>query len=165
MVRTAVYDQLSLARRAVLHAKAARLVDDEAESLRHRVSATHGVEPALIADLEDYATREAARGAWASTGSTLAIISRLSPTKSARQQLLVRAVNAMIAGGDLIRAKPYAQQIMSMRPSPRSDATLGHLAILSGDPAEAERRLGSAWRGVDLPRIPTSRQASPNATR
>jgi hypothetical protein len=55
----------------------------------------------------------------------------------------------MIAGGDLIRAKPYAQQIMSMRPSPRSDATLGHLAILSGDPAEAERRLGSAWRGVD----------------
>jgi DNA-binding NarL/FixJ family response regulator len=149
MVRTAVYDQLSLARRAVLHAKAARLVDDEAESLRHRVSATHGVEPALIADLEDYATREAARGAWASTASTLAIISRLSPTKSARQQLLVRAVNAMIAGGDLIRAKPYAQQIMSMRPSPRSDATLGHLAILSGDPAEAERRLGSAWRGVD----------------
>ncbi len=154
MVRTAVYDQLSLARRAVLHAKAARLVDDEAESLRHRVSATHGVEPALIADLEDYATREAARGAWASTASTLAIISRLSPTKSARQQLLVRAVNAMIAGGDLIRAKPYAQQIMSMRPSPRSDATLGHLAILSGDPAEAERRLGSAWRGVDQTQDP-----------
>ena len=111
MTRAAVYDQLPLTRRAELHAAAARLVDDEADSLRHRVAAAHGPEPTLVADLENFASREASRGAWASAASTLAVISRLSPSKSVRQQLLVRAVDAMVAGGDLVRAKPYAAEI------------------------------------------------------
>ena len=81
------------------------------DSLRHRVAAARGPDPTLVADLENYATREASRGAWASAASTLAVISRLSPSKSVRQQLLVRAVDAMVAGGDLVRAKPYAAEI------------------------------------------------------
>ena len=159
MTRAAVYDQLPLARRAELHAAAARLVDDETDSLRHRVAAGRGHDPTLVADLENYATREASRGAWASAASTLAVISRLSPSKSIRQQLLVRAVDAMVAGGDLVRAKPYAGEIAGFAASARRDATLGHLAILDGNPIEAEHQLRTAWLNLDKtlePDLPAS---------
>ena len=159
LIRAAVYDQLPLTRRAELHTGAARLVEDEGEALQHRVAAARGPEPALIADLESYAAREASRGAWASAASTLAVISRLSPSKSVRQQRLVRAVDAMVAGGDLVRAKPYAHEIAGLAPTARRDATLGHLAILSGDPTEAEQRLATAWRILDKtadPDLPAS---------
>lgn len=159
MTRAAVYDQLPLARRAALHAGAARLVEDEPESLQHRVAAARGPDPTLVADLESYATREASRGAWASAASTLAVISRLSPSESVRQQLLVRAVDAMVAGGDLVRAKPFVAEIAGFAPSARRDATLGHLAILDGNPAEAEKQLRAAWINLDKtlePDLPAS---------
>ena len=112
-----------------------------------------------MADLESYATREASRGAWASAASTLAVISRLSPSESVRQQLLVRAVDAMVAGGDLVRAKPFVAEIAGFAPSARRDATLGHLAILDGNPAEAEKQLRAAWINLDKtlePDLPAS---------
>ena len=39
-----------------------------------------------------------------------------------------------------------SQKIMSFPAGALRDGTLGHLAVLSGDPAEAEARLGAAWR-------------------
>jgi ATP/maltotriose-dependent transcriptional regulator MalT len=148
MIHAALYDHMSWSRRARLHREAAAIVEDEAEALRHRVAAANGPEPGLIEDLEAFAAREAARGAWASAASTLAMTSRLSPTLAARRQLLTRAVDAMTAAGDLVRARPYIPEIMSLPEGALRDGTLGHLAVLSGDPAEAEARLRAAWRST-----------------
>ena len=50
---------------------------------------------------------------------------------------------------------PTPRKSPGFEPSARRDATLGHLAILNGDPAEAEQRLGPPGSTSTRPSIPT----------
>ena len=54
---------------------------------------------------------------------------------------------------------PIAGEIAGFAPSARRDATLGHLAILDGNPTEAEQQLRTAWLNLDKtlePDLPAS---------
>jgi DNA-binding CsgD family transcriptional regulator/tetratricopeptide (TPR) repeat protein len=151
LVRAAVYEQLTSARRAELHAAAAVLLSDEnlAEALQHRVLATPGTDDQLVAELEHFAHAESARGAWASAASALVTASHRCAQRRKREQLMLRAVDAMVASGDLVRAYSFADDVMALPPGALRDSTLGYLAVLSGHSSEADERLRSAWECVE----------------
>ena len=149
LVQAAVYEQLGPVKRVRLHTAAAGLVEDEASALRHRVMAVTTPDPELVADLDAFAGREAALGAWAGAAWALLEASRLSPDRANREQLLLRAVDAMIGAGDLIQAEAFARDAVAFAPGVLRNATLGYLTVLRGKPDEAERLLRSAWKRID----------------
>ena len=89
LVQAAVYEQLGPLRRMQLHSAAAEFVEDEGALLRHRVLAATPPNPELARELEAFARREAAVGAWASAAWALVEGSNLSPTGSVREQRLL----------------------------------------------------------------------------
>lgn len=149
LVQAAVYESLGPSRRVRLHTAAARLVDDEASALRHRVMAVTPPDSRLVADLEAFAGREGALGAWAGAAWALLEASRLSPDRAAREDLLLRAVDAMIGAGDLIQAETFAREAVAFAPGALRNAALGYLAVLRGQSDEAQRLLRSAWERID----------------
>ncbi len=149
LVQAAVYEQLGPARRVRLHSGAAGLVDDEASALRHRVMAVTPPDPELVTDLDAFARRQSAVGAWAGAAWALVEGSRLSPDRRHREQRLLRAVDAMAGAGDLIQAETFAREAVAFAPGPLRNAALGYLAVLRGQPVEAERLLRAAWDHSD----------------
>ncbi len=149
LVRAAVYSHLSPSRRCQLHNDAAGIVDDEGAALRHRVAAAPLPDAALADEVDGFASRQAALGAWETVGNALLSAARLSPAKAQREHRLVRAVDAVVGAGDLPRAIALAPMIESHPPGALRDAVLGYLAILLGRAGEAETLLTSAWRRCD----------------
>ena len=149
LVQAAVYEQLGPARRVRLHLAAAELVKEDGAALRHRVAAATQPDPGLAAELDAFARRDAASGAWAGAASALVEASRLSPTREQREQRLLRAVDAMIGSGDLVQASAFAREIVGFAPGPLRGAALGYLAVLRARPGEAETLLRGAWERCD----------------
>jgi DNA-binding CsgD family transcriptional regulator len=154
LVQAAVYGQMGPMRRARLHAAAARLLDDEAAVLRHRVAGADAPDPQLATELEAFARREANAGAWASAASALVEASRFSPNRALREARLLQAVDAMVGAGDLGQASTFAREIMGFPAGAMRDAALGYLAVVRGRPSEAENLLTSAWDRADASREP-----------
>ena len=146
LVQAAVYEQLGPLRRMQLHSAAAEFVEDEGALLRHRVLAATPPNAELAAELEAFARREAAVGAWASAAWALVEGSNLSPNREAREQRLLLAVDATVGAGDLHQAEIFARDVASFSRGAWRDAALGYLAILRGRRDEAEELLGHAWR-------------------
>ena len=153
LVRAAVYEQLGPARRVRLHAAAVGLVGDEGAALRHRVLAASPPDPGLVADLDAFARRRASAGAWAAAAWALLEASRLSLDPHRREQWLLRAVDAMISAGDLVQAESFAREAAAFASGPLRNAALGYLAVLRGEPAEAQRLLRPAWERSDDPAL------------
>ena len=141
-----MYEQLGPLRRMQLHSAAAEFVEDEGALLRHRVLAATPPNTELAAELEAFARREAAVGAWASAAWALVEGSNLSPNREAREQRLLLAVDATVGAGDLHQAEIFARDVASFSRGAWRDAALGYLAILRGRRDEAEELLGHAWR-------------------
>ena len=146
LVQAAVYEQLGPLRRMQLHSAAAEFVEDEGALLRHRVLAATPPNTELAAELEAFARREAAVGAWASAAWALVEGSNLSPNREAREKRLLLAVDATVGAGDLHQAEIFARDVASFSRGAWRDAALGYLAILRGRRDEAEELLGHAWR-------------------
>lgn len=149
VVRAAVRAGLTPLRRQAVHRAALRVVDDERQRLAHRVALTPFPDEGLAAELDAYADRQAAQGAWSAVGDALIDAGRLSPSAADRQRRLVRAVDALTSAGDIPRAQALAPAMESFAPSPLRDAVLGYLAILLGRPSEADAMLTSAWEQCD----------------
>ncbi len=154
LVQAAVYGRLGPARRAGLHRSAAALVQEDRAALRHRVAAATPPDPDLAAELDAFAGRYAASGAWAGAASVLVEASQLSATREEREQRLLRAVDAMVSAGDLVQASSFARDVVGFAPGGMRDGTLGYLAVLRGRPTEAEHLLESAWGYCDPARDP-----------
>ncbi len=146
LVQAAVYEQLGPLRRMQLHSAAAAFVEDEGALLRHRVLAATPPDAELARELEAFARREAAVGAWASAAWALVEASNLSPNREVREQRLLLAVDATVGAGDLHQAEIFARDVASFSRGAWREAALGYLAILRGRRDEAEELLGHAWR-------------------
>jgi DNA-binding CsgD family transcriptional regulator len=149
LVQAAIYHDLAPSRRAALHAAAAELAEDEVASLRHRVAAAPTVNAQLAQDLEEFAAREATRGAATSAAASLVTASRLSPTPAERERRLLEAVSSMLLVGDRRQAAAFAEDIAAFPRGPLRDKVLGYLAYVNDRPREAERWLRSAWEQCD----------------
>ena len=154
LVQAAVYEQIGPTRRARLHATAAGLVVDKGSAFRHRVAATTPPDEGLAGELEEFAAREAAAGAWAGAASALVEASQLSSAREDRERRLLMAVDAMAGAGDLVQANAFSRETMSFAPGPLRDAAQAYLAVLSGRAEEAEALLRRGWAQCDPGREP-----------
>ena len=148
LVRSAVYHDLGIARRAALHRRAASLLGGE-RSLAHRVAAAAGPDEALAADLE-----EAARGAQGSgrrmlAASLFAQAATASAEAGPRERRLFDAFEAHLAGGDVAGAEALAPLVERAPPDTRRSALLGTLDLFAGRLVSAEQRLTEAWQAGD----------------
>ncbi|RYU10071.1 helix-turn-helix transcriptional regulator [Nocardioides iriomotensis] len=154
MVAAAVRAELGEVGTAALHTRAAALVDDPVEALRHRVAATAGPDPQLADELAEVAEGRAAAGAWGEAAGLLTAASRLTEDRLLREARLTRAVDALVGAGEGRSAMSLIPEVESLRETPLRNAVLGYLAILRGRATDAEGRLRRAWDLVNVERDP-----------
>ncbi|MEV0185949.1 AAA family ATPase [Streptomyces sp. NPDC050625] len=149
LVRAAVLTGIELTNRAELHRAAAAITVDRGRRLIHRVAATTTANGELADELDRYAGEHATAGEWSAVADTLVRASRLSTSRSAREDRLLRAVDAMIGAGDVPQAAAFAAELESFPPGTLRDVVLGYLAIMRGRRAEADAFLTQAWERCD----------------
>ena len=152
----AVYEQVVPSRRIELHRRAAATVLDEGERLGHRVSATPGPDEALALELEDFARRQAMVGAWHDVSTALFSASRLSADRRARNDRLLRAVDALVGSGNIAQADMWSAAVDAMPASPLRSSVLGYLSTASGQNRSARTQLEMAWRTSNPEREPAA---------
>ncbi|MGY6026816.1 AAA family ATPase [Streptomyces spinosirectus] len=154
LVRAAVLGGIGLGRRIALHRRAAEVVADEGRRLAHLVAAATATDDTLADALDRYAGERAAAGEWAAVAEALVRAGRLTTGRGARENRMLRAVDAMVGAGDVPQAMAFADELESYPAGTLRDAVLGYLAIMRGRPAEAEALLTEAWRRCDPEREP-----------
>lgn len=150
----AIYEQIVPSRRIALHRLAAEAVEAEGEKLGHRVSATPAGDQALAEELEDFASRQAAVGAWQDVATALFSASRLSSDIRARNDRLLRAVDALVGAGNVAEAQTWSAAVDALPPSPLRSSVLGYLSTVSGQNDSAQSQLEMAWRTSNPEREP-----------
>ncbi|MEV7997582.1 AAA family ATPase [Pseudarthrobacter oxydans] len=150
----AIYEQIVPSRRIALHRLAAEAVQPEGEKLGHRVSATPAGDQALAEELEDFAGRQAAVGAWQDVATALFSASRLSLDIRARNDRLLRAVDALVGAGNIAEAQTWSAAVDALPPSPLRSSVLGYLSTVSGQNDSAQSQLEMAWRTSNPERDP-----------
>ena len=148
LVWSAIYADLGPARRRALHRQAARLVEGE-RSLAHRVAASAGPDETLAADLDAAAGEARAKGRTMLAASLSAQAAGASTDSHERERRLLDALEAHLAGGDVVGAQAVAPLVERASPSARHSALLGNLDLFAGRMASAERRLTEAWKAQD----------------
>ncbi|MGW0811816.1 AAA family ATPase [Streptomyces viridiviolaceus] len=154
LARAAVLTGIELTRRAALHTRAARITQDRGRQLVHRVAATSGADETLADELDRYAAERACAGEWSAVADTLVRAGRLSTDRRAREDRLLRAVDAMIGAGDVPQAAAFAAELESFPASTLRDVVLAYLAIMRGRPSEADTFLADAEERCDPERQP-----------
>lgn len=151
LARSAVHAGLTPGRRHELHRRAAEIVGDETERLRHRVEATPLPDPALAAELVALADRKGEEGAWVVVADVLVDAARISPNRAERERRLIQAVDALAGAGLVGQAVDALPDVEALPPGAARDAVLGYVAMQRGRRAEAAGYLESAWghRGAD----------------
>ncbi|GAB5079921.1 AAA family ATPase [Arthrobacter sp. AD-310] len=150
----AIYEQIVPSRRIELHRLAAEAVQAEGEKLGHRVSATPAADQALAEELEDFAGRQAAVGAWQDVATALFSASRLSLDIRARNDRVLRAVDALVGAGNVAEAQTWSAAVDALPPSPLRSSVLGYLSTVSGQNDSAQSQLEMAWRTSNPEREP-----------
>ena len=148
LVRRAVYDDLSPARRRRLHTRAAGLVDRH-QALAHRVAASVGPDDQLAGKLEA-AGRDARRhGRTAQAAAWLVQAAAVSSDPAAADRRLLHAVETLVSSGDLAEAQILAGRVRAAGPSARRSRLLGTLDFLAGRAGSAEAHLLDVWQAHD----------------
>ncbi|SNR51652.1 helix-turn-helix transcriptional regulator [Blastococcus mobilis] len=145
-VRGGVHAILSPGARHRLHARAADVVTDDLERLRHRVEAAPLPDAGLAGELVELARRKADEGAWAHVAGALIDASRISPSRAERELRLIQAVDALAGAGLIGRAVDALPDVEALPLGPRRDAVLAYVAVQRGRRAEAVSYLDTAWR-------------------
>jgi DNA-binding CsgD family transcriptional regulator len=143
LIRTAVYRDVGVSRRAQLHRAAAELTTGSL-ALAHRAAGCRGTDMALAEDLVARAADEQAAGQLAEAAEHLLTAAQVAERPFADQCLLA-AVAALIDLGDAARARGHGAAVVAMTPSSMRSLVLGRLAILSGDCDAAEQCISDAW--------------------
>jgi ATP/maltotriose-dependent transcriptional regulator MalT len=144
LIRAAVYQDIGVSRRAVLHRAAADLTGGST-ALAHRVAGCAGADDQLAADLAARAAAERAAGRLPTATEHLLMAARVADDRRNADGWLLEAVGLLIDQGDAARAGGYAAQIAAMAPSAQRDLALGRLDLLAGAGAPAEQQISGAW--------------------
>jgi DNA-binding CsgD family transcriptional regulator len=136
LVRAAVYDDLSPARRRELHLECAKLTSGSA-SLPHRVAASAGADDALAAELATVGENRAAQGVLTAAAEQLQWASRIAATSEMRDATLLRAVECLVLAGELPRALGLRDAVLSCSDGPNKSFIVAALTLAMGRPTEA----------------------------
>ena len=107
-------------------------------------------------ELEAFAARQAMVGAWQDVATALFSASRLSADARARNDRLLRAVDALVGSGDIAQAGMWAAAVDAMPSSPLRSSVLGYLSTVSGQNRSAQTQLEMAWRTSNRQRDPAA---------
>jgi DNA-binding CsgD family transcriptional regulator len=157
LVRAAVYHDLGPARRASLHARAARLVESKPAALRHRVAAADGSDPELAAEVAALADQQAAAGSWAAAAENLLAAATLARTPAEREESVLKAVDYLILDGNAAEATALADELAVFEDSIPRDHVLARLSEAADRPF-LERCDRSPTGSVPGPRTPLTPQ-------
>lgn len=146
LVRAAVYHNIGPARRAGLHARAARLVGSEPAALRHRVAAACGPDPGLAAEAAALAGQQAAGGSWTAAADNMLAAATLAATPAERERLVLRAIDYLVLAGGPAEATALAGELSTFADNAQPDYDLGHPAVAAGRHADAGLLLTRACR-------------------
>jgi DNA-binding CsgD family transcriptional regulator len=150
--REAIYSNLSPARRSLLHARAAEVVD-RTSSWRHRVAAATTADPALAAELEEAAAEEAGRGRHGAAAEYLRWAADLSPSRADRERRLLTSGVQVLFSRDRVRVFELLPELERCAPAPLRSLCLGFAALYAtGEWAAAERWFVEARTAGDAPR-------------
>jgi ATP/maltotriose-dependent transcriptional regulator MalT len=147
LIRTAVYQDIGVSRRAALHRAAAELTGGSV-ALAHRVAGCAGADGQLAADLAARADVECAAGRLPTAAGHLLMAARVADDRRSADRWLLEAVGLLIDQGDAARARGYGAQISAMVPSAQRDLLMGRLDLLAGAGAPAEQQIGGAWAAL-----------------
>jgi ATP/maltotriose-dependent transcriptional regulator MalT len=147
LVRAAVYDDLSPARRRALHLAAARVLP-AASALAHRVAATDGLDEHLAAELADTADADLARGNAKDAAEHLFWSADLEPDPEHRQGRLLRGEELLLISGDVPGAQSHAGEIEALPDSDLKRYVLAALAAGLGDLAGARTQFRELASGT-----------------
>ena len=154
LVASAVVSLMGAQRSARAHRRAAEIVENPVDRVRHLAAAT-SVPDAELADRVDALARErGSAGAWAEASVLFRDASRLTLDPLLRDERLIRSVDALVAAGDCIGAAALVPAVESLRETPLRDAVLAYLAVVRGREVEADVRLRRAWDIVNAGRDP-----------
>jgi DNA-binding CsgD family transcriptional regulator len=149
MVRSSVYHQIPLGRRASLHRAAAAGLDDPWVSLRHRVAAVVDHDEALVGELVDLAETERS-GSPARAAAAYELAASIAADTAQRDDLLLRALGQRLGAGLVDGGIAVAAQLSEGAPrSIRRTAVEGSLANYRGDPSAARALLLEAWESLN----------------
>ena len=151
LVRRAIYDDLSPARRRRLHQRAAGLADRD-QALGHRVAAAAGPDDGLAAELEAAGREAVDSGRTAQAAAWLAQAAAASSEPEAAGRRVLDALEILVTYGEVAEAQVLAARVEAVRPGPRRSRLLGTLDFLAGQPDAAEARLLEAWQTHDRAR-------------
>ncbi len=154
MVRAAILATMSRSLRAQLHREAALVLTDRADVLTHVAAADPLPGAEMSEQLADLAGERSARGQWATAAQLFELSSRTAVEPTCRDDMIIRAVDALIGAGDVRTAAGHIAEIESLRETPMRNSVLGYLAILRGRPHEADARLARAWQLVRIEHEP-----------
>lgn len=137
----AVYADLPLSRRRALHRRAAARTSG-ATALHHRVAASLGPDPALVADLIAHAEAQTARGALHDAAQHLLTAATLVPPAE-RETLVLDAAHRLLTAGRPLGER--ATEIEGFAESAMRSAVLGRARMADGRFREAQVLLEQAW--------------------
>ena len=152
LTQAAVYHATALSRRAELHLSAAALWEaagDEAGALRHRALAVTGTDQDLSAEIAAHADAERRRPAGtAAAAGWYQIAARLAPDTVTREDLVLRAIEALVIAGDAAAAQELAVVLDSFADSARKGYLVGALLLARGHFESAVASFRQAWELV-----------------
>ena len=146
LVRAALYQELTLTKRAALHRAAAKLVEDPRDALRHRVEAEIGPDPELAAELVATAQQDAAAGSWGTAARAYLWASRVVAGRDQRESHFLDAVVCLLLAGDVAEARTLLEQTVSFAETAALHLARGYLAWTDGAFGRAEQELCAAWK-------------------
>jgi DNA-binding CsgD family transcriptional regulator/tetratricopeptide (TPR) repeat protein len=149
MLRAAVYNDLSIAERVRLHARAAASAVDEDDRLGHRVAAAVGPDGALADELAARAVDELRHGAPEAAAVRLRASGRLCLHASLGAERSLQAAEILAWAGDLDTAEEVVVAAGAARSEACSLWVSGLVEALRGRPAEARHLLERAWDSCD----------------
>lgn len=151
LVRAAIYHDLTTARRAELHGRAAQLAEPGAERLRHRIAAAVTDDDELAGEAATMAAAETEHGAWASAASYFLAAASLTSSRSRREHWALARLESLLLGGEMAEAGPLVAEVEHFLPSPYRSVVLGQISLASGRAGEAEELLVQGWRLCRMP--------------
>jgi DNA-binding CsgD family transcriptional regulator len=145
LVRAAIYQELTLSKRAALHRAAAGLVEDRRDVLRHRVEAEAGPNPDLAAELIRTARHDAAVGSWGAAAHAYLWAARVVPGQEKQERHVLDAVACLLLAGDVAEARALLTQASSFTESAALHFARGYLASTDATFDLADQELRTAW--------------------
>jgi DNA-binding CsgD family transcriptional regulator len=149
LVRAAIYNDLSAARRRRFHLAFARFVPRPA-SLGHRIAAAQGVDDELATDLVAMAESDTAAGELPNAAQHLLAAGRLAAGRARQEECLLKAVELLLMSGDA-DAHDHLEAVRKCADSARKRFVLGCLAAAVGQVGDASTQLETLLQDLRLP--------------